>query len=138
MLDESAGYPLGAYVDVAKIGFVQRVPAVLAGVEDPRPKDSSGVVDQDRDGPELGGGLCECCVDCGAVADVGRAVKKIPLKSTISPTSTDRITLSLPLLDGCRKASVYFEMYRTYIRMRLGRLGHDRGFCLQSPPGNPC
>ena len=35
LLDEDAGHPLGAQVDVAQIGLVQRVPAVLTGFEDP-------------------------------------------------------------------------------------------------------
>ena len=56
---------------MAQIRFVQRVPAVLGGVEDPGPEDAAGVVDQDRDRPELGRGLRECRVDRGAVPDVG-------------------------------------------------------------------
>ena len=79
LLDEAAGHPLGAQVDVAQIGLVQRVPAVFGGVEDPRPEDSAGVVDQDRDRSEFGGGLRECGVDRGAVPDVGGDAQRADL-----------------------------------------------------------
>ena len=71
LLDDAPGHPLGAQVDVAQIGFVQRVPAVLSGVEDPGPEHASGVVHQDRHRPEFGCGLRQCGVDRGAVPDVG-------------------------------------------------------------------
>ena len=79
LLDDAASHPLGAQVDVAQVGLVQRVPAVLAGVEDPGPEDSAGVVDQDRDRSEFGCGLRKCGIDRGAVADVGGDAQRADL-----------------------------------------------------------
>src|ERR1700729_3774356 len=72
--------PALAAAYVAQIGLVQRVPTVLGGVEDPRPEDAAGVVDQDRHRPKLGGGLSERGVDRGAVSDVGGDAQRTDLR----------------------------------------------------------
>ncbi len=44
--DHRPGHPLGAEDDVLEVGPVERVPAVLRGLEDRREEDAPGVVDQ--------------------------------------------------------------------------------------------
>ena len=56
---------------MAKVGLVQRVPAVFTGVQDSRPEYPARVVDQDRHRAEVGDGPRERRVDHRAVADVG-------------------------------------------------------------------
>ena len=56
---------------MAKVGLVQRIPAVLAGVEQVRGEHTACVVDQNAYQSEFAGGALQRRIDLGAVADVG-------------------------------------------------------------------
>ena len=72
VLDHDASHPLRAQDDVLEVGPVERIPAVLRGLEERRREHAARVVDQDAHGAELGHRLLEGAVDLGRVADVGR------------------------------------------------------------------
>ena len=70
-LHHRPGHPLGAEDDVLEVGPVERVPAVLRGLEDRRREHAAGVVDQDAHRSELGDGAGQGRVHLGRLADVG-------------------------------------------------------------------
>jgi hypothetical protein len=54
-----------------EVGLVQRVPAVLAGVEQVRSEHAACVVDQNAHQTEFAGGSLQRRIDLTAVADIG-------------------------------------------------------------------
>ncbi len=97
LLDEGPRHPLRAQVNVAQVRLVQCVPTVLGGIEDSRPEDSAGVVDQDRHRPEFGGRLLQCRVHRGAVADVDGQ----PQRADLLGGRGTRVGVAFPDRDPC-------------------------------------